>query len=107
MLNADDELVAAMATHSKGEVLFYTRNPESEILTQHLKNDGRAVIVRDDILWLTTGPNEEKLCALVEVAMPTSGHFDFHVEDVLAAVGAAWAYGLESSLIIERLQNFS
>ena len=38
--------------------------------------------------------------------MPTSGHFGFHVEDVLAAVGAAWAFGLDDPVMAERLRNF-
>lgn len=107
VLNADDELVAAMAEHSKGEVLFFTRIPESTLITGHLEKGGRAVIARDDSLWLATGSTEVRLGALADVAMPTSGHFEFHTEDVLAATAAAWAYGLEPSVIMEGLQNFS
>jgi cyanophycin synthetase len=46
VLNADDELVAAMAEHSKGEVLYFTRTPEIPLITEHLQKGGRAVIVR-------------------------------------------------------------
>ncbi len=107
VLNADDDLVAAMAEYSKGAVLYFTRDVENEIVAAHRAKGGRAVLLRDSVVCLAAGESERMLCSLADVAMPTSGHFDFHVENVLAAVGAAWAYGLEDGAISEGLRTFS
>ena len=72
----------------------------------HRAKGGRAVFVRDDAVYLAEGDNERRLCALSEVAMPLTGHFTFNVHNVLAAVGAAWAYGLADQVIIKGLGTY-
>lgn len=106
VLNADDELVAPMAEYCKGSVLYFSRDPGNETVAAHRAKGGRAALVRRDSIWLAEGDQERCLMRLEEVAMPTSGHFGFHVEDVLAAVGAAWAFGLDDPVMAERLRNF-
>jgi len=106
VLNADDALVAGMADHCKGSVVFFTRNPSNEIVIAHLGNGGRAVLLRDGILLLAEGGVEYGLCALADVALPTAGPFAFQAENVLAAVGAAWAHGLAEEVIREGLRSF-
>lgn len=107
VLNADDPLVAPMAEYSKGGVLFYTREPENEVVAAHRSKGGRVVILRDNVVTLATGEEERMLCSLADVSMPTSGYFEFHAENVLAAIGAAWAYGLDDSVMAEALQSFA
>ncbi len=105
VLNADDEHVAPMAEHCRGSVMYFSRDPENEIVAAHRAKGGRAVVARDDAIWLMTGDLERSLIPLADVGMPTSGHFEFHVEDVLAVVGAAWAYGLDDASLIEGLRS--
>ena len=107
VLNADDPLVAPMAEYSKGSVLFYTREPENEVVAAHRAKGGRAVILRDNVVTLADGNDDRMLCSLSDVSMPTSGYFEFHAENVLAAIAAAWAYGLDDSVMAEALQSFA
>ncbi len=106
VLNADDPLVAEMAEHCKGSVIFCSRSEDSEIVAAHRKNGGRAAFVKGDAIFLAEGETERRLCPIRDVAMPLQGHFTFHIESVLASIGAAWALGLEDRLIAEGLLSF-
>jgi cyanophycin synthetase len=108
VLNADDAFVAAMAEseHCECSVLFFSHTAESPIVAAHRAKGGRAVFVQDDAIHLAEGANERLLCALSAVAMPLAGHFTFNVHNVLAAVGAAWAYGLDDQTISEGLRSY-
>ncbi len=106
VLNADDPHVAAMAEYCKGRVLFVTRDPANEVVVAHRANGGGAVVLREGVIYIAEGPDERPLCPLAEAGIPTSGPFEFHTENVLAAVGAAVAFGLEDAAIIERVRSF-
>lgn len=106
VLNADDEIVAAMAEYCKGSVIFFTREEPDEIVNQHLQAGGRVVVLREGSIHLVEGSTERALLPLGEVAMPTSGYFEFHIENVLAAVGTAWGFGLGDDLIADGLRTF-
>jgi cyanophycin synthetase len=106
VLNADDEIVAAMAEHSKGSVLFFTRERPDETVARHLEAGGRVVSLRDDWIYLAEGSLERALLPLSDVAIPTAGYFEFHIENVLAAVGTAWSFGMEDAAICEGLRTF-
>jgi cyanophycin synthetase len=106
VLNADDELVAPMAEYSKGGVIFFSRDPSNTVVSAHRDKGLRAVIVRGDAIRLAEGDRERVLCPLSEVSLPLDGHFDFHIENVLAAAAAAWAYGLPEEAIAEGLRTF-
>ncbi len=106
VLNADDALVAAMAEHSKGDVIYFSRHAANAAVIVHRSENGRAVIIRDGKIQLAEGDTLRALCALDDVSMPLTGHFSFHIEDVLAAVGAAWAFGLAEGQIAAGLRSF-
>ena len=100
VLNADDPLVADMASLADGEVMFYSLG-EPEVLTAHLARNGRAVIVRAGLIELATGTQREVLMAvdrLSPLAEP--------LESVLATVAGAWALGLAPELIRAGLEAY-
>lgn len=106
VLNADDKHVAMMAEHCKGGVIHFSRDPANEVVMAHRAKGGRAILVRDGAIRVAEGSAERTLCSLTDVSMPLSGHFTFHIENVLAAVGAAWACGLPDPAISQGLRDF-
>ncbi|OYW74833.1 MAG: cyanophycin synthetase [Verrucomicrobia bacterium 12-59-8] len=109
VLNADDVFVAGMAEsqHCLCSVLFFSHMADNPVVIAHRAKGGRAVFVQDDEVYLAEGDTARRLCALSEVAMPLTGHFSFNVPNVLAAVGAAWAYGLEDQVIVDGVSSYS
>ncbi|SDI29842.1 cyanophycin synthetase [Propionivibrio dicarboxylicus] len=106
ILNADDPRVAEMADLSDGEVLFFGRNPELELLGEHRKKNGRCVFVRHGWVILAHGMNEQSLVQTGDVPMLAAGTPAHAVDNLLAAVAAAWALDLPPDLIRTGITTF-
>src|SRR5688572_26708696 len=50
VLNADDPLVAAMAPHCPGGVIYFAYSPDNEVIQKHRASGGKAVFVKRDFV---------------------------------------------------------
>lgn len=107
VLNATDPLVAAMANHSPGEVVYFSRDADHPTIRAHRGLQGRAVIARDGEIVLVGGSDERHLMAIDRVPLTHHGRVGFMVENVLAAVAAGWSLGLGPETIMEGLVTFA
>ena len=105
VLNADDPRVADMAESCRGSVLWFTLDAGNPVVAAWRATGGRAVIVRDGLIVLADGSAERGLCRLSELPQPPAGQNACHNACVLAAVGAAWAYGLDDAALAEGLRT--
>ncbi len=111
VLNAKEEMLVEMSELCHGEVIYFSVDPDLPVIMQH-RNTGtgsilgkRAVILRNGSVTLITGPYELPLIKLKKI---TSGSIDNtqEIENILAAVGAAWALGIEPDLISAGIEAF-
>jgi cyanophycin synthetase len=88
-------------------VIYFSLDPESTVIQEHCLNGTagingvkgkRAVIVREGEIFLVTGFSELSLCKLADIPL-AGGRTIYEAENVLAAVGAAWALDIEPALI--------
>ncbi len=107
VLNAADPLVANMAEHCKGGVIYFAYSPENEVIQKHRAAGGRAVFVKRDFVVLAEGDVEIPLVALAHVPVTHGGRIRFQVENVLAAAAAASALGVQRDSIRTALETFS
>jgi len=107
VLNAADPLVAGMAKHCHGRVLFFARDGQHPVIVEHIAGGGAAIFVRDNAIVLTDGGQEQALIPLNDIPMAFGGRVTFEVENALAALGAAWAMGVPKERIVERASCFS
>jgi cyanophycin synthetase len=107
VLNAADPLVAAMAPHCPGKVLYFARHGADPVLSGHRAAGGRAVLARDGSIILAEGEREEVLLPLADVPLTHRGKVGFQVENALAAAGAAWALGLPLDALRAGLESFA
>lgn len=107
VLNAVDPLVAEMASACPGTVVFFARDESVPLLASHRAAGGRAVFVRDSAVVLAEGTREETLIGLADVPLTHQGKVTFEVENVLAAVAAAWSLRLPSAAIRMALESFA
>jgi cyanophycin synthetase len=105
VLNAADERVVEMATLSDGEVIFYGRTDAVPALAAHRGKGGRAVFARDRDVVLATGADEHVLRGLA-ARVGTGGHAPSSLDNVVAAVGAAWALGIAPQLIRTGIETY-
>jgi cyanophycin synthetase len=106
VLKADDPLVAAMAEHCPGSVVFFCRDANHPILQAHRAKKGRAAFVRANQVFLAEGEQEIPLVRLDSVPLTHGGRIYFQVENVLAAAAAAWSLGIPCEAIRVALETF-
>jgi cyanophycin synthetase len=102
VLNAADPLVAAMAAHCPGSVTWFARDPGFR-----RPPGARAVFVRGGAIVRATGTAESELLPLARVPLTQPGGIPFQVENVLAAVAAAWALDLPLDAVRTGLETFT
>ncbi len=106
ILNATDPRVVEMAELSDGEVIYYAIDPDTPAIVEHRKADGRSVYVRDGYLTLAMGEDEEPLIETIAFIGTPKGCADFEVENLLAAVAAAWALDLSPDLLCTGISTY-
>jgi len=103
VLNAADPLVAAMAKYCDGEVIFFTVDGQLNAIADHLDQGGRAVLMKDGHLVLKQGDQE---MVLLKLAPVQGEECNWQLENVLAAVAAAWALGISTDIVRAGIATF-
>lgn len=106
VLNARDPLVVEMAELCDGDVIFFGGSAELPAIAQHRAAGKRAVYVRDGRIVLATGNSEMPLADVAAIPLTYAGRVGFQIENVLAAVAAAWALGISHELIRAGVMTF-
>jgi len=107
VLNADDESVAKMSELSDGEVIFFSRYGLNEITQEHLQKGARALFTENNQIVLAQGSDRQNLIALSGIPLLQSSSKSNTLENVLAAVAAAWALNTPRDIIVAGLQTFN
>jgi cyanophycin synthetase len=107
VLKADDPLVAAMASHCPGSVVFFAIDGNHPVVSERRRVGGRVAFVRDHAIVLADGPSEIRLLTLDRIPLTHNGRIGFQVENVLAAAAACWALGMPCEQIRIGLESFS
>lgn len=102
VLNASDPLVAQLAEYCDGEVIFFSS--DAALVAEHLAQAGRAVWVREGVIVLGAGAQEIILFRLASI--PVAEAECQQLDNVLAAVAAAWALGIAIDLIRAGIATF-
>jgi cyanophycin synthetase len=106
VLNAVDPMVAAMASTSKGKVIFFGADAGHPVIATHLAQGCRTVYVDDGHLVAAEGKQQVRI-PLSEVPITRNGAIGFQVENVMASVAAAWGVGISWDAIRLGLRTFA
>jgi len=105
VLNAADPAVVAMAPHCPGRVTFFALDRHEPVLATHRAQGKRVVFVDDGDIVAMEGRFEMRL-PLAQVPLTRQGQIGFQVENVMAAVAAAWAVNVPWEAIRQGLATF-
>ena len=105
VLNAVDPNVSAMAAACPGGVIFFAADRQHPVMATHRAQGHRTVYVDRDMLVAAEGSWRERL-PLRDMPITRNGTLPFQVENVMAAVAAAWAVGLDWDTIRRGLSSF-
>ncbi len=106
VLNASDPLVAAMAPHCPGKVVFFAQNPFHPVLVTHRARGHRVVFVERGDIVVAEGAQLHRM-ALADVPLTQGGLLGFQIENTLAAVGACQALDLPWDEVVAGLRSFN
>lgn len=104
VLNADDETTASLADLCDGEVIFFSCEPATPRVAEHRAKGGRAVVLRDSQVVLSTTAVELPLIALEQIPLLQDSRE--HLVAVLAALAAGWALGLSTDLLRAGIETY-
>ncbi|MDX1608909.1 MAG: cyanophycin synthetase [Halofilum sp. (in: g-proteobacteria)] len=106
VLNADDERCVEGAQWARGDIIYFTMNPESREVRRHVREHGVAFTVHNGNIVMRQGQVEAEIIPVVDVPITFDGHARFNVANALAAAAAAYGLGLNAGEIQMGLQTF-
>jgi cyanophycin synthetase len=111
VLNADDPLVAAMGRHCSGSVIYFSTDPENEIIKRQASRGRRGVTLEPgrngEMIVLRQGRKSMPLVWTHLLPSTFEGRARMNVQNALAATGAAWAAGAHLHDIRQGLRTFT
>jgi len=96
--------VLDMAKHSDGDVLLYAHDGKHPALLAHRESGRRVLYVEDGFLVRAHGNSVADKVNLSRDLSPAAAALSHEV--LMAALGAAWALGLEAQLIRTGLDTY-
>jgi cyanophycin synthetase len=105
VLNAADPHCAAMAHVCPGKVIFFAQDRHHPVMVTHRAQGGRVVYVDEGRIVAAEGSWRESI-ALRDIPLTHGGLIGFQVDNVMAAVGAAWGTGLPWDTVRRGLASF-
>lgn len=111
VLNADDPLVAEMARLCRGEVIYFSLDPESSVVKDHLARGGTALVLRPgsngEMITIAEGRRNSSLVWSHLLPSTFEGKARFNVANALAAAAAAYAAGVHPEDLRQGLRTFT
>ncbi len=105
VLNAADPMTAKMASACPGASTFFTHNRQHPLMTTH-RAQGRRVVYVENGCIVAAQNQEEQQFNLAQIPLTRNGTIGFQIENVMAAVGAAWALNIDWDTIRQGLASF-
>ena len=105
VLNADDPMIVKMAELSKGEVLYFSKDPHSKLITEHQAKNGRSVIANAGFITLKQG-DADKLVIPIPQGIKQAETTWAPDLSLAAAVGAAWGLDIPFNVIEAGVETF-
>ena len=113
--DAREPMLVEMAGLCNGEIIYFNLDSDLSIIKEHCLHGTagtngirgkRAVTVRDGEIFLINGSSELPLSKLNDVPITCDGQAVSEVENVLAAVAAAWSLGIDPTIIRSGIGSF-
>ncbi|MDZ5699084.1 cyanophycin synthetase [Chelativorans sp. M5D2P16] len=107
VLNADDPLVMEHGTYwARGEIIYFTMEPDNPALAEHLARHRTVVTVRNGWIVMLRGKVTVQIVEVNDVPIAFEGHAPFNVQNAMAAAAVAIAHGVEIDDIRAGLLTF-
>ena len=111
VLNADNEWTVNMARIARGEIIFFSMNENSSIIAEHLRERGRAVVLkqtpRGEMITLLEHRRETSILLASQIPATFEGRARVNIQNAMAAIAAAIADDVQLDYIRQGLRTFT
>jgi cyanophycin synthetase len=111
VLNADNPWTADMAKVARGEIIFFSMDEENPVVREHIRNRGRAVVVRQrpqgEMITIIEHRRDTSLLLTSHIPATFDGRNRANVANALSAAAAALAADVQLEHIRHALRTFS
>jgi cyanophycin synthetase len=111
VLNADNAWTVEMARTARGEIIFFSMDDANPVVRDHLRERGRAVVLRStaagEMLTLLEHKRETTLLRADEIPATLGGRVRVNIANALAAVAAAVARDVPLECVRDALRAFT
>lgn len=107
ILNADDPLVAAMASKVRGKVAFFSMSADNPLVKDHVRRGGLAAIYEQGYLSILEGQWTLRVEQAKNIPITMGGKAPFMIANALAASLGAFCQGVDIELIRQGLRSFN
>jgi len=111
VLNADNVWTVRMAERARGEIIYFSMDPENPVIRDHLRERGRAVVLQEtrdgEMITLLDGKESTSLLRAREIPATSEGRIRVNIANALAATAAAIARDVQVECIRDALRAFT
>jgi cyanophycin synthetase len=111
VLNADNRWTAEMARDARGEIIFFSLDEANPVIQDHLRERGRAVVLRQtdqgEMLTLLERKRETSILNVRDIPATAEGCIRVNIANALAASAAAIAADVPLECIRDSLRVFA
>jgi len=106
VLNAADPIVVKMEDKCAGRVIFFAQNQHHPVIAAHRAKNKKVIYFDGTYIVASKGSRVMYRFPVSEIPLTQNGVLGFQVENAMAAIGAAWALGLDAEKIARGLHSF-
>ena len=107
IVNADDALLRERAANHKGEIIWFSLDPDNETVVAHTNAGGTAFIAAGDDLIKIENGDRELLCNARDMPITMNGVARHNVANALGAAALTWCLGMSADNIRAGLVSMS
>jgi len=106
ILNADDELVYEMKARLRCNTILFSKDADNPRISDHREKGGTCVFCENGDIVIWDGFNSHTVESVANIPLSFGGRADFMVENILAAVSAAYTQNIAAVDIGRLLKSF-
>ncbi len=106
VLNADDNRVFAMKESLSCKTVLFSMDAANPRLRSHRNADGICLVYQDQEIIIWDGSNSHNVEHINNIPLGFKGRAGFMIENILAAVAAAYVQNIDFAVIRDSLKNF-
>ncbi|AKL94138.1 cyanophycin synthetase CphA [Clostridium aceticum] len=106
VLNAEDSYIDRIMERVECNIVFFSKDLSNEILQKHIINKGKAVYLKEKTIFIFDGEKEIEVIETEKIPATFGGVLEHNIENSMAAIAAAHAYGIDVKIIYTALSQF-